>query len=193
MWEIAPGFRPQMEGLTDRTRLALERLGERVRAMGGTLQLTSAYRPGDALLHGRGAAVDVWVPGWEPEQIKQAARGTGFIGGYVPHGGRRFIELVTQPYWYGVRQGDIFALTGQGTTSPAIRGQADAGAWGRQFEHFIDAGEMVRDVTPEEWVGIDEGIDGIGDRFAGGLARGGIILVAVVLFVVMLVLLVKFV
>ena len=188
MWEIAPGFRPQLDGLTDRTRLALERLGERVRAMGGVLQVTSAYRPGDALLHGRGAAVDVWVPGWEPEQIKYAARGTGFIGGYVPHGGRRFIELVTQPYWYGVRQGDIFRLPGADQQGRA----ADAGVWGRQFEHFIDADRMVRDVTPEEWVGLDEGIDVIGDRFAGGLARGAVIVVAVLLFVVMAVLLVKF-
>ena len=185
MWEIAPGFRPQLEGLTDRTRLALDRLGERVRAMGGVLQVTSAYRPGDALLHGRGAAVDVWVPGWTPGRIKEAAAGTGFIGGYVPHGGRRFIELVTEPYWYGVRQGDIFRLPG---ATPA----GDAGAWGRQFEHFIDADRMVRDVTPEEWVGLDEGIDGIGDRFAGGLARGAVIVVAVLLFVVMAVLLVKF-
>ena len=81
--------------------------------------------------------------------IKEAAAGTGFIGGYVPHGGRRFVELVTQPYWYGVRQGDIFRLPG---ATPA----GDAGAWGRQFEHFIDADRMVRDVTPEEWAGLDE-------------------------------------
>lgn len=101
MWEIAPGFRPDLTGLTENVRVALERLGEKVRAAGGVLQVTSAYRPGGRTLHGRGEAVDVWVPGWGHRRIAEYGQKAGFAGGYIPRHGR-FVELVTAPYWYSV-------------------------------------------------------------------------------------------
>lgn len=108
MWEIAEGFTPQVQGLTDITLTALNKFAERVRAMGGQLLLTSAYRHGDKLLHGKGQAVDVWVPGWTHEKIAQAAAGTGFVGGYIPKNSN-FVELTTAPYWYSV-PGEKFSL-----------------------------------------------------------------------------------
>lgn len=197
MWEIAAGFRPRLDGLTQETRMALDRLGERVRAMGGRLVLTSAYRPGNPRLHGRGAAVDVWVPGWSPERIKEAAAGTGFIGGYVPHGGRRFIELVTEPYWYGIRRGDKFVVGAEGAAPMAPAEVGGPVGWlmdlmRRRREEFnaIIRGERAAigervGMPPPEIVGIP------GIPEAGWEARIGIILVAVVLLVVMVVLLVK--
>ena len=108
MWEIAPGFRPNLEGLTAEVKTGLDKLGEKVRAAGGRLLLTSAYRPGGWTLHGQGKAVDVWVPGWTHERIAEYGQKAGFVGGYIPRTGN-FVELVTDPYFYSV-PGRVFGF-----------------------------------------------------------------------------------
>ncbi|HSW57604.1 MAG TPA: hypothetical protein VLH15_04330 [Dehalococcoidales bacterium] len=101
MWEIAEGFHPRLEGLTETTLHHLAVFAEKVHAAGGQLLLTSAYRPGGRTLHGRGMAVDVWVPGWTHEQIATKGMEAGFLGGYIPQQGN-FVELVTGGYTYTV-------------------------------------------------------------------------------------------
>lgn len=108
MWEIAPGFRPNLEGLTAEVKTGLDKLGEKVRAAGGRLLLTSAYRPGGWTLHGQGKAVDVWVPGWTHDRIAEYGQKAGFAGGYIPRTGN-FVELVTDPYFYSV-PGRVFGF-----------------------------------------------------------------------------------
>jgi len=101
-----------MDNLTEGTRTALERMAEKVRAKGGTLQVTSAYRPEARGLHGQGKAVDVWVPGWTPDKIAEVGKQAGFLGGYKPDKGS-FVELVTGRYWYtvpGVKFGEDIEL-----------------------------------------------------------------------------------
>ena len=108
MWQIAPGFEPDIGMLSDETLQALVRMGELVAGKGGMLQVTSAYRPEGRGLHGAGKAVDVWVPGWEHEKIASVGQQAGFLGGYIPKG-KSFVELVTGQYTYKV-PGEVFGF-----------------------------------------------------------------------------------
>lgn len=183
-WEIAQGFSPDVGGLTPATLDALNRFASRVRALGGRLLVTSAYRPGDPRLHGKGKAVDVWVPGWEHKRIAEAAAGTGFVAGYIPRDAN-FVELAIAEHWYSV-PGEKFVLPQKTGRTPdwlplaehmPLPEVREAPDWLPAAEHFPILHPLKReleDMIPEN-----------------PFVRWGVIGVVVLLIVLMLVIFVK--
>lgn len=193
MWEPAPGFTPRMEGLTSEALTALERLGEKVRALGGRLLVTSAYRPGDPLLHGRGKALDVWVPGWTHERIAETALQAGFVGGYIPHD-KNFVEVTTAEHWYSV-PGRIFGLEPDfpyvpGLTPPEPQHGLEPGEKGPPRPTALQDLEGRIQQGLRQAGGLIPDIDIIPDMPAVDWTRSGVIIVTVIILLAVFILII---